>query len=95
MKDFLLRRIAEIEKIATESGWVLIDHQDNINMLSFLKDRSRINVYYTKMTVTTCINHPTKGRTQLFRRGVNIEELKKIFKTPRLHTKKGYYYKNV
>jgi len=41
-------------------------------MISFVKvllgDPARINIYITKMTVSTCINHPKKGRTQLFRK---------------------------
>ncbi len=49
-----------------------------------------IDVWYTKMTVGTTIDHPTKGRNTLFRKNVSIGLLNLIFKNPRLHTRKGY-----
>ena len=85
--------IDTIIKIAEDKHWKLFEHQENIKMLSFVKIGVRINVYYSKMTVATCINHPQKGKTQLFRRRVSINELKKIFINPRVHTDMGYYQK--
>lgn len=82
-----------IRKIARREGWEIIDDQTNIFMLGFVRGIERINVYYSKMTVATCINHPTKGRTQLFRKGVNMDLLKKLFVDPRYHTDMGYYKK--
>ena len=79
-----------IRKVAKQAGWKEIDHQEYIKMLSFVKGFSRINVYYSKMTVATCIDHPTKGRTQLFRKYVDDKLLKKIFHNPRIHTSNGY-----
>ncbi len=87
----------KVIKKANKYNWHNIDHQKNIFMLSFVKrkDKStmRINVYYSKMTVATCIDHPKQGKTQLFRRNVTIEELEKIFENPRHHTGKGYHKK--
>lgn len=81
----------EIINIAESHGWIFICYQDNIGMISFRKDDMRINIYLTKMTVATCLNHPSKGKTQLYRRNVwRKEELNKIFKNPRVHTDKGY-----
>ena len=54
------------------------------------KDGVRINVYYTTGTVGTCLEHPTQGRTQMFRRNVTLAELEGIFRYPRVHTGKGY-----
>jgi len=85
--------IVTIKSIAEIGGWVFIDHQENIKMLSFKKGCSRINVYYSKMTVATCVNHPKRGKTQLFRRNVTIKQLKQIFNNPRVHTNIGYYQK--
>lgn len=85
--------INTITKIAEDKNWKLFEHQENIKMLSFVKMDARINVYYSKMTVATCINHPKKGKTQLFRRHVSLNELKKIFTNPRVHTDMGYYEK--
>jgi len=83
--------------LAKKHGWKLHDIQENIGMLSFVKiignDPARINIYTTKMTVGTCINHPRKGKTQLFRKKVSIELMDKIFENPRVHTHKGYQQK--
>ncbi len=88
----------EIIELAENHGWQLIDHQTNIKMLSFYKlisgSHSKINVYYSKMTVGTIISHPKKGRTQLFRRHITMSELDQLFIKPRKHTKKGYYKNN-
>jgi len=45
--------------------------------------------------VGTCLNHPTRGKTQLFRRSVSLELLRLIFEDPRIHSGEGYYRKNV
>lgn len=82
-----------IRDLAAENGWIEIDHQEHIYMVSFKKDDCRVNVYYSKMTVSTAMNHPKKGRTQLFRRNVSSEGLKAILQNPRAHTGKGYYRK--
>ena len=83
-----------IDKVAAEYGWRRIDYQPNIGMASYYKmlgdDGARVNVYLTKMTVGTALNHPTKGRTQLFRRDVDYRELHRIFRNPRVHLNKGY-----
>ena len=84
----------ELIKIASTNEWKLHDIQDSIGMISFVKVingySARINIYTTKMTVATCINHPKKGKTQLFRKNVSDSLLKKIFNNPRIHTHKGY-----
>jgi len=81
-----------IKDIAKKYEYIEIDHQENIYMISFKKNDIRINVYYSKMTIATCINHPKKGKTQLFRRGVwDIKLVENIFKNPRVHTDLGYY----
>jgi hypothetical protein len=53
-------------------------------------DGTRINVYYTTRTVGTAMDHPTQGKTQLFRRNCTPCELLDIFKNPRVHTGRGY-----
>lgn len=83
--------------MATNHGWEFHDWQENIGMISFVKifngDPARINIYVTKMTVATCINHPRKGKTQLFRKHVDKKLMDKIFKNPRVHTDIGYQVK--
>lgn len=82
-----------ILNLARKHGWELEQEQGNIGLLIFTRGGEQVNVYTTKMTVGTCVNHPTKGRTQLFRRNVSERELEKIFNRPRAHTGKGYYFK--
>jgi hypothetical protein len=81
----------EIEKLAEKHGWNLVSVQDNIKLLIFRKGTSQINVYWSKMTVATIVDHPVKPRRQLYRKHVSSEELKRLFKNPRLHTRRGYY----
>lgn len=83
--------LIDIDKLASESGWLKIDYQENIGMVSYSKNKVRINVYLSRMTVSTAMKHPKKGKTQLFRRDVNLQELEKMFINPRIHTGKGYY----
>lgn len=85
--------IEVIEALAKSEGYNRIDFQENIGMISYSDGGTRINIYLTKMTVATCLNHPKKGATQLFRKNVNYETLKEIFEYPRKHTGKGYYKK--
>lgn len=47
-----------IEGIAISNGWETIDLNKKSKMISFKRGEERINVYYTTMTVGTCINHP-------------------------------------
>lgn len=85
--------LSKIDNIALSLGWTIIDYQRKIEMASWRKEGMRINVYLTTMSVATCLNHPKKGKTQLFRRDVNLKTLEAIFKNPRQHTGKGYYEK--
>lgn len=85
-------KIEIIKKIAEKENWKFLEIQDKPPMISFKKEEARINIYYSTMTIGTCIRHPKKGKTQLFRRNVTLSELEKIFKNPRIHTTKGYYY---
>lgn len=80
----------EILKMAEKHGWWLADNQKNICMLIFKRGEEQINVYWSKMTVTTVVDHPKQGRQQLYRKNVTHAELYKLFANPRQHTGKGY-----
>jgi hypothetical protein len=82
--------IIELEDLAKANDWQYLTFQEDIGMLSFVKDDMRINIYTTKMTVATCLNHPKQGKTQMFRKNVTPQEMEKIFKNPRHHINKGY-----
>ncbi|GAX22786.1 hypothetical protein FisN_11Hu323 [Fistulifera solaris] len=87
--------ISQVREIAYAFRYTEIMLNDVSRVISFRRDRARINVYYSTGTVGTCLSHPTKGKTQLFRRDVTLQELKQLFQDPRLHTGKGYYRKHV
>lgn len=81
------------QEVASSYDYVEISHNEKSRVVSFRKNDTRINVYYTTGTVGTCLNHPSQGKTQLFRRNVGMNELAAIFENPRVHTGKGYYYR--
>lgn len=85
--------VVKMVKMGKDNGWKPIDWQGNLGMLSMWKDDMRLNIYTTTMTVGTCLNHPKKGKTQLFRKNVSMDELEEIYKNPRVHTNKGYHKK--
>lgn len=86
----MVMEIKAIKTLAKKYDWEFLTFQEDIFMLSFIKESMRINIYTTKMTVGTCLTHPKQGKTQMFRRNVTDKELEKIFKNPRHHTNKGY-----
>ena len=83
---------SKLRKLAERFGYTEIDFNDVSKVLGFRKETIRINVYYTTQTVGTCLNHPKRGKSQLFRRDVNWKQLENIFENPRRHTGKGYYH---
>lgn len=84
---FLIRELAKLHE------WHEIDHQANIFMVSFKREKVRCNVYYSKMTVATAMYHPKHGKSQLYRRNITPDELEKIFEWPRIHSGRGYFEK--
>lgn len=84
----------DLDKLAKKYGWDFLDEQPNIGLVSYEKLvggwPARVNVYTSKMTVATCLDHPKQGKTQLFRRNVDARMLEKIFENPRVHTDRGY-----
>lgn len=88
-------RVKKIRDMAQELGWRELDFQANISLIRFYRAnvtvREYLNIYFTRMTVGTCIEHPKKGRTQLFRRHVNPAMMRAIMQNPRVHTGEGYY----
>jgi hypothetical protein len=80
-----------LDLLAKEKGWTTIDDQTHQpDMASYRRDGQRINFYLTTGTVGTCLDHPTQNKTQLFRRGIDIEEAAVLLDNPREHTGRGY-----
>jgi len=90
---YFKHEIEQIRFIAKNAEWDEIDLQENNKLISFVKGSTRINIYYSTMTVGTCLTHPKLGKTQMFRRNVNMRTLEQIFINPRLHTNTGYRQK--
>ena len=67
-----------------------ISHNITSRCISFRNNNDRINIYYSTRTIGTALDHPSQGKTQLFRRKCTVEDLKKIFQYPRSHSGKGY-----
>lgn len=100
--------INEITRLSENRDWKLIKVNTFTNLISFEKEFEysskpvRLDVYWKKdssqnflnLTIATAMNHPTKGKTQLFRKGVNNSGFIKLLKDPRQHTGRGYYTKN-
>ena len=86
--------------IANDCGWKTRDNAganadgyDPNNNTLFLEndDGIKVDIYVGTMTIKTCINHPVRGRNQMFRPGYySKDRLKKILDDPRVHTGVGY-----
>jgi hypothetical protein len=63
-----------IREMAECHGWEEADHQPDNKMLSFCKNGTRINIYYSKMTVGIC-----KNKRQYYFRRVTENELSNHF----------------
>jgi len=87
--------LKDIRSIARDNGYEEIGLNENSRLISFRGGPSkstRINIYYTTGTVGTCLNHPKRGKTQLFRRNISsLDQLGVIFSNPRVHTGRGYF----
>lgn len=67
------------------------DNRDNgVHKDHNIRGTVRINVYWGTGTVGTCLDHPARGKTQVFRRNVGLRMLGKIFGNPT-----GAYYRGV
>ena len=84
----------QVREIAKENDCREVQHRQNSRVISFIRQSVKIKVYYTTGTVGTCLNHPKKGKTQMFRRNDTIDSLQAIFDNPRVRTGSGYFRKN-
>lgn len=56
----------------------------------FEKDNAKLDWFFTTATMKTSLEHPTQGKTQMYRKNVNPSLYRKILENPRTHTKQGY-----
>ena len=84
-----------VMSIALRHGWSLVAFDKAPNTLEFQKADGfgppmKMQVFYTSGKVSTVVNHPKKGRNQMFRHHVGRKQLEKIALNPRVHTRNGY-----
>ena len=60
---------------------------------NFYWSKRTVSALHKKFTVQTTLDHP-KGRKQLIRKDLNIEEAIRLLSDPRAHTGQGYFKKN-
>ena len=93
LDETVLDRLASLkhwEKIETNQP-AMASYRKNIEEGT---NNMRLNFYLSTGTVGSCLDHPTQGKTQLFRRQItDTESAAVFFDNPRQHTGKGYYTK--
>lgn len=91
LADISQDMIDKMTLVGIENGWEFKKYDNNTGMISFIKvGGERVNIYLTTMTVVTAINHPKKGKNQLYRKNLSYNQVVEILKNPRTHTGKGY-----
>jgi hypothetical protein len=83
--------VSDVRILAVRNYWIEINFQKKNNIISFKKNDIRMNIYLLNSIVSTSMNHPKHGKTQLFRYKCSLLDVNKIMKNPRIHTGKGYY----
>lgn len=89
----------QIRRVAKKAGWRETKATNGGIMITFVLPGEpgtkwpKIEIWPSTGTVATMIDHPKKGKTKLYRRGLGQAQLEAVFKNPRLHTGKGYYTK--
>ena len=99
IEDANLQKPEYVKQLAQRCGWRLrpagsgrngYDH-NNKTMFLVNDDGVKIDLYLGTMTVKTTLDHPVRGRNQMFRSGFHNEgKLKEILNDPRVHTGVGY-----
>ena len=82
---------SKLDAEARAKGWMKMECQQPA-MASYRKDDTRLNFYLSTGTVGSCLDHPKKRKTQLFRK--YMENPMTLFDNPREHTGKGYFTKS-
>eukprot|EP00522_Entomoneis_paludosa_P018118 CAMPEP_0172446630 /NCGR_PEP_ID=MMETSP1065-20121228/6189_1 /TAXON_ID=265537 /ORGANISM="Amphiprora paludosa, Strain CCMP125" /LENGTH=317 /DNA_ID=CAMNT_0013197795 /DNA_START=48 /DNA_END=1001 /DNA_ORIENTATION=- len=86
--------LGNVRALASSLNYTEVDLNDTSKVVSFhsADKKTKINIYYTTGTVGTCLNHPKRGKTQLFRRNYqDLSGIAIILSNPRAHTGEGYY----
>jgi hypothetical protein len=80
-----------LDDLATTHGWnKLSTETSQAAMASYSRQDMRLNFWLSTGTVGSYLDHPHQGKTQLFRREVDMAQAEEIFQNPRVHTGAGY-----
>lgn len=88
-----MRQRVSIRKYPDPSdfGWTFTGSSNFVEF--FEKDGVKLDWFFTTATIKTSLDHPTQGKTQLFRKNVDPQQFREILMNPRTHTDKGYQRK--
>jgi hypothetical protein len=80
-----------LDGLATTHGWKKLSTETSrAAMTSYSRQDMRLNFWLSTGTVGSYLDHPHQGKTQLFRREVDMKQAEDIFVNPRVHTGAGY-----
>jgi len=85
----------DVLAVAADEGYALCQRCDREGVLAFRRELRNVaqlvRVWHRTGTVGTYLKHPSKGKTQLYRRRVeDLRTLRALFDDPRCHTHDGY-----
>ena len=80
--------------LAEQENWGCVYTNKQHSVVSFSDKRAgetiSVNVLYDAAVVGIWFHHSRMGKTQSFRQQVDLSDLRKIFRDPRVHTGDGY-----
>ena len=88
---------SEVIEQAKRQGWTCTRYEHGQGQLVFLErwmreDKYMLHVWCTTGTIGSYLDHPTQGKTQLYRRNIDdYSMLRQILNDPRTHTGQGYH----
>ncbi|KAG8462501.1 hypothetical protein KFE25_010326 [Diacronema lutheri] len=85
----------DVAELAGQYGWEETAFDRSQGSLMFLErhvggKRFMLHVWCSSGTVGSYLDHPRQGKTQLYRRNVDMDGLAEICRNPRVHTDGGY-----
>ena len=83
-KAFVLNQ-SELDSLAQTCGWEILDASSSeAPMASYFRkeDGTRLNFWLTTGTVGSYLDHPRQGKTQLFRRKIDMSQASELFTIP-------------
>ncbi|WIA29386.1 hypothetical protein OEZ86_011890 [Tetradesmus obliquus] len=81
-------------KDPAQHGWNYQGSNEASRVAFYEKDGVKMDYYYTTGTVKTSMDHPSQGKTQMFRRGLDEAQFESVCNNPRAHTGQGYQTKS-